>query len=646
MGAPDLPARKDFHYRSGWSSRGRLFALSALSLGVVFGDIGTSPLYAIREAFSGHFGVAPTAANVIGVLSLVTWTLVLIVSVKYVHLLTRVDNGGEGGILALTALVDAKADENRPSGRKRRKIHSGLILVGLFGAALLFGDAILTPAISVLGGMEGLAVGAPSFQPWIVPLTVAVLAGLFLLQRRGTTGVGTLFGPVMTVWFIVIAFLGLRGIALAPQILLALNPFYAVEFLVNHGVAGVLTLGAVFLVATGAEALYADMGHFGRAPIRVTWFTIVFPCLLLNYYGQGALVLSDSAAARSPFFLLAPPEAILPLTLLSVAAAVVASQAVITGIYSLSMQVVQLGYWPRMDIRHTSATEYGQIYVPPVNGILAVSTIMVVLAFGSSSALAAAYGVAIVCTMIVTTVLLFVVAPGRWKWGRRATWGLLGGFLVIEGAFLAANVLKIHEGGWLPLAIAGLLLTLALSWRRGRDYLAARIVPRLAPVESFLGALDERNVHRVPGTAVYMTRDNRLTPTALLRTLEHLKVLHQEIVLLTIKVERLPHVRSGQRGEVERLTRGFSRATVHYGYMDEPNIPAMLEKMKEQGLEFDVATTTFFLGRERLLTTKRPLFARAWVALYSFLDRNSQRAWAFYKIPHERVVEIGSQIEV
>jgi KUP system potassium uptake protein len=623
-----------------------MFALSVMSIGIVFGDIGTSPLYAIRESFSGHFGVTPTPDNVLGILSLVTWALVIIVSIKYVQFLTRVDNGGEGGVLALTALVEAKGDEEEASGRKRKRSRSVFVFIGLFGAALLFGDAILTPAISVMGGVEGLTVATPSLAPFVVPISVAVLAGLFLVQRRGTSGVGKVFGPVMLVWFIVIALLGLRGIAMAPQILLALNPMYGLVFLVRNGTLGVLALGAVFLAVTGAEALYADLGHFGRAPIRAMWFALAFPCLMMNYYGQGALVLSNPAAVQAPFFLLAPEGWALPLTALATVAAIIASQAVITGMYSLALQVTQLGYWPRINIRHTSATEFGQIYVPPVNAVLAVSTIAVVIAFGSSSALAAAYGVAIVSTMVVTTLLLFHVAPSRLGWSRGHTWLYLGGFLLVEGTFLVANVLKIHEGGWLPLVIAVGLLTAALSWRHGRDYLAARIVPGLEPIADFISGLSKRAVVRVPGAAVFMTRDNRVTPTAMLRAVEHLKALHEQVVLLTIKIERLPRVRTSQRVVVEPLAQGFVRVTARYGYMEQPNIPTMLERAKEFGVTLDLKHTTYFLGRERLLTGSRPFFARAWVALYSFLDRNSQRAWAFYRIPHDRVVEIGSQYEV
>jgi KUP system potassium uptake protein len=542
--------------------------------------------------------------------------------------------------------VEAGADDDHASGGRRRRTRGAVVVVGLFGAALLFGDAILTPAISVTGGMEGLAVAAPQLSSWVVPLAVAVLVGLFLAQRHGTAGVGRFFGPTMIAWFVVIGALGLAGVAAAPEILYAANPLYAIEFLARNGVVGLLALGAVFLVATGAEALYADLGHFGRTPIRSMWLTFVMPCLMLNYYGQCALVLRDPAAATSPFFLLAPPEARLALTAFATVAAVIASQAVITGVFSLGLQVTQLGYWPRLNIKHTSATEYGQIYVPPLNAVLAVSTIAVVVAFGSSGALAAAYGVAIVSTMIVTSLLLFFVAPARLGWSRRRTYLVLACFLSVEVAFLAANALKIHEGGWLPLTIAAMLLVASLSWRHGRDYLAARIVPRLAPVGDFIATLKGRSVARVPGWAVYMTRDNRLTPTALLRAVEHVKALQEHVVLLTIKVERLPHVRTSQRVAVEGLEAGFYRLTARFGYLDEPNIPATLEKAREFDLPIDLAATTYFLGRERLLTARRPLLSRVWVALYSFLDRNSQRAWAFYRIPHDRVVEIGSQIEV
>jgi len=622
------------------------FGLSLAALGVVFGDIGTSPLYAVRESFSGHFGVAPSAANVLGTLSLIFWSLVVIVSLKYVLLVMRADNDGEGGVLALTALIKPVAGEAGRGRAARAHLRSTLVIVGLFGAALLFGDAILTPAISVLGGMEGLAVAAPGLEPLVVPISVGVLAGLFLLQKRGSGGVGRLFGPIMVVWFAVLSLLGIQGILRAPQILEALNPLHAVAFLAANGPRGLLALGAIFLVVTGAEALYADMGHFGRIPIRNIWFLLVFPALFLSYFGQGALVLADPSAVRSPFYLLAPDWGVIPLTVLATAAAVIASQAVISGVFSLALQIVQLGYWPRLDIRHTSAREYGQIFVPKLNAALGVATVLVVLAFRSSGALAAAYGVAIVCTMIVTTALLFVVAPERWRWPRAVTWLVLGGFLVVESAFLAANVLKIHEGGWLPLAVAGGLLAMALSWRRGREFIATRLKSRLRPVEEFLAALDDKTAVRVPGNAVYMTGDNRLTPTQLLKNVEHQKALHEKVVLLTVVTESVAHVRGDSRMDIEVMEKGFVRVTVRYGFMDTPDILAALDDMAAQGLPLEIPQTTFFLGRERLITTKRPLVDQAWVALYSFLDRNSQRAWAFYRLPPERVVEIGSHIDV
>jgi KUP system potassium uptake protein len=627
-------------------TRRRLVSLSVATLGVVFGDIGTSPLYAIRESFSGHFGVAPTPANVLGILSLILWSLLSIVTLKYVLLVLQADNEGEGGILALTALIHPDAHSVGFLHRIRGRARAGLVLVGLFGAALLFGDAIITPAISVLGGMEGIAVAAPGFEGWVVPLTVAVLAGLFLFQKRGTARISKLFGPITLVWFIVLSVLGVRGILMAPDILRAINPLHAVDFLSNNGPVGFLALGAVFLVVTGAEALYADLGHFGRTPIQYAWFVMVFPSLVLNYFGQGALVLADPTAVRNPFYLLAPEWALFPLIGLSTAAAVIASQAVISGVFSLSLQVVQLGFWPRLDIRHTSALEYGQIYVPPVNWMLAISTIGIVLVFESSAALAAAYGVAIVCTMIVTTTLLFVVAPKRWNWHPVVSWLLLAGFLVVELGFLAANALKIGEGGWVPLAIAAVLMTMALSWRQGRDFMAERLTPRLIPVPKFLDTLAQRKLVRVPGNAVYMTRNNNLIPTALMKTAEHQKTLHERVVLLTVVTERMPHVRATSRVEIEDLPEGFVKLTVHYGFMDTPDITAAVAQVDLEGLSLPLADTTYFLGRERLMTEGRPVHNHTWAFVFSFMDRNSQRAWAFYNIPPDRVVEIGSQIDV
>lgn len=631
-----------------WTKRKHaFFFLSLGALGVVYGDIGTSPLYAIRESFSGHFGVAPTPDNVLGILSLVTWSLVLIVSIKYLVLVLRADNAGEGGVLALTALISpGNGGPQNESNRKRRNRRLALISVGLFGAALLYGDGILTPAISVLGAVEGLKVAAPSLERFGVPLAVAILAGLFLLQKRGTSGIGILFGPVMIVWFAVLVILGIRGILHAPQVLAALNPAYAGSFLLHGGLPSFLVLGAVFLVVTGAEALYADLGHFGRGPIQFAWFGLVFPALLLNYFGQGALVLSDPSAIRNPFYLLAPGWAQSSLIVLSTLAAVIASQAVISGVFSLTMQAVQLDYWPRLDIRHTSPLKYGQIYIPPINWALMVCTIALVVAFGSSSALAAAYGLAIVCTMLITTLLLYAAPPDRWGWHPAVTRLVLSVFLLAELTFLGANLVKFEEGGWVPLLIAASIFAMMAVWRDGRRVMGDRLNERLLPVERFLETLDRYSIARVSGNAIYMNRNPGLTPTALLQNFEHQKVLHQRVLLLTIAVEQVSRIQDPNRVSVESLGQGFYRVVARYGFMERPNIPEILSFLKETGLHLPLQETTFFLGHERLMATRGSFLARWKFTIFSFLSRNAQHTTTFYGIPPNRVVEVGSQIEV
>jgi KUP system potassium uptake protein len=623
-----------------------LLLLSLGALGVVYGDIGTSPLYAIRESFSGHFGVEPTTENVLGVLSLITWSLVLIVAVKYLLIVLRADNEGEGGILALTTLVSPPEGTDAAARRSRHRGRVFLAALGIFGAALLYGDGMLTPAISVLSAVEGLGVVQPSLSRFVVPITVAIILALFLYQRRGTAHVGKLFGPVTLVWFLTLAALGVRGILLAPEILAAANPVHAVAFFSNNGLAGVLVLGAVFLVVTGGEALYADLGHFGRGPIQLDWFAIVMPALLLNYYGQGALVLSDPTTTTSPFFLLAPHWALIPLIVLSTAATIIASQAVITGVFSLTMQAVQLGYWPRLEVRHTSPQEYGQIYVPPMNWLLMFGTVVLVVAFGSSSALAAAYGVAIVCTMLVTTILLYVVLPERWGWPPWLAALVVSVFLVAELAFFAANVVKIHEGGWVSLAVAALVYVVMTTWRDGRRTIAQRIHERVVPLDSFLGTLAFQGVVRVRGNAIYMTSNAWVTPPPLLMMIRHQHALHKRVVILTVENVRAPHVPRVDRLRVQDLGGGFYRVVARYGFMETPNVLRILERLRERGLDLPLSETTFFLGRERLLPIGGPVVARWRMGIFSFLSRNSQRATSFFNIPADRVVEVGSQIEV
>ncbi len=619
----------------GSSDNGRLLRLCLAALGVVYGDIGTSPLYAFRECFGGAHPLPVTETNVLGVLSLIVWALVVVVSVKYLVLVLRADNHGEGGILALMALVLGKARE--------RWVVLGL---GLFGAALLYGDGIITPAISVLGALEGIAIESQGFKPYVLPLTIVVLTGLFLLQRRGTGAVGALFGPVTMLWFASIAALGIRGIAGAPGVLAALNPWHGVSFFLEHGVASAHVLGGVFLAVTGGEALYADMGHFGVRPIRVTWFVLVLPALLLNYFGQGALVLSRPSAVENPFFLLAPAWAVLPMVALSTAAACIASQAVISGAFSLTRQAVQLGFCPRLEIRHTSATQIGQIYVPTVNWALFVAVIVLVVGFRTSSNLAAAYGIAVSSTMVITAALAFLVARERWRWSVPLAATVFGTFLVIDGAFLGANALKVLDGGWFPLALAVGVFVLMTTWNRGRSVLSARLVEGTLPMSDFLESLDSTKVIRVPGTAVFMTGAAAGTPPALLHNFKHNKVVHERVVLLTVRTEEIPHVPDEERVTVEPLSHGFFRVVARFGFMQTPAVPELLPGLARGGLTLRVMDTSWFLGRETLLATEREGLSQWRKALFGWMSKNARPATAFFQLPPNRVVELGSQIEL
>lgn len=614
--------------------------LAFLALGVVYGDIGTSPLYAIRECFHGPHAIAPTHDHVLGVLSLIFWALIIVISVKYLVFVLRADNHGEGGILALTAL----ATPIKPTGKSER---SWLILLGIFGAALLYGDGIITPAISVLGAMEGLSVATPGLDPYVVPITVVIITALFWFQSRGTATIGKVFGPIMLVWFGVLAGLGLSQVIHYPAVIEAMNPMHAVEFFADTGWTGYLVLGSVFLVVTGGEALYADMGHFGAAPIRVDWFTIVLPSLLLNYFGQGALLLENPAAAENPFYLLAPAWAIYPMILLAVAAAVIASQAVISGAYSLTMQAVQLGFSPRIKIEHTSQKAFGQIYIGGVNWLLMIGCILLVIWFRTSSNLAAAYGVAVTTTMVITTLLFYVVAREHWRWPAVLVAPLAALFLVIDLAFFGANIIKVGQGGWLPLALAAVIYTILLTWKRGRRILAERIQAEAKPLGEFLMEMQSQRLARVPGTAIFMSGAASRTPLALLHNVEHNKVLHEQIIFVTVKTEQIPHVEEGERLQVEQFGEGMYRAKVHYGFMEEPNIPQVLEQGAGKQLpRIDPADTTYFLGRETIISTSRPGMARWREKLFAVMSRNATTATAYFGIPPDRVVELGEQIEI
>lgn len=610
------------------------------ALGVVYGDIGTSPLYALKECFHGAHAVSPTSANVLGVLSLVFWSLVVIVSIKYLTFVLRADNKGEGGILSL--LVLALGDGG--AGVRRRAI---LVACGVFGAALLYGDGMITPSISVLSAMEGLEVVTPVFSPYIVPLTLVVLVTLFAFQHLGTGSVGKVFGVVTFVWFVAQAVLGLRGILMTPQVMQALSPHHAVLFLVENRFQAFVVLGSVFLVVTGSEALYADLGHFGARPIRRAWFWVVFPALLLNYLGQGGLLLQQPEAAANPFFNLAPRWALFPLVGLATMAAVIASQALISGAFSITMQAIQLGYLPRMQIRHTSSRERGQIYMPEVNWGLMVACCGLVLGFRSSSGLAAAYGIAVTLTMVITTLLLYFAAQRVLGWSELKTTVLCGGFLVIELAFFGANALKVLHGGWFPLVMALVAFTIMATWQRGRKLLRDRLESAVLPLEEFLADIRRHPPVRVKGTAVFMAGNPNGTPLALLHNFKHNKVLHERVVLLTILTADVPHVGPGERVQVEPLSEGFYRVKGHFGFMDTPHVPRLLASCADCGLDIAEGRTTFFLSRETIIPVRRRPGMALWrERLFALLSRNAQPATAFFHLPANRVVELGMQVEL
>jgi len=624
---------------TGGEPRGRYLALLSLTaLGVVYGDIGTSPLYAVRESFHHSHGIQPTPANVLGVLSLIVWALVLVISVKYALFVLRADNRGEGGILALTSLVT-------PVSTARRSPRWVLIMLGLFGTALLYGDGMITPVISVLSAVEGLEVATPVFKPYIVPITIAVLVGLFLIQPNGTARVGRLFGPVTLLWFITIAALGLIHIVRAPGVFAAVNPLHGARFFIRNGYSGFLVLGSVFLVVTGGEALYADMGHFGKKPIRAAWYFVVLPALLLNYFGQGALLIRHPEAVENPFFQMVPGWAMYPVVVVGTMAAVIASQALITGAFSLTMQAVQLGYIPRVEIRHTSGRERGQIYIPSVNWVLMLACIGLTLGFQRSTNVAAAYGVAVTTTMVVTTLLLFTVERERWKWPLAATLLFTGFFLAVDLAFWGANIVKIPHGGWFPLVIGAVVFTLMATWKKGRAILGARLQEGTLPIDLFLEDVGRREVHRVPGTAVFMYGNRSGTPPALLHSVKHYHVLHQQVVLLSVETQEVPYV-EGHRVTVEELGHGFYRLVMAYGFMEEPNVPEALATVTADGLDLRPGRTTYFLGRETLIPSKKPGMAVWRERLFAIMSRNARTATSFFWLPPNRVVELGAQIEL
>ncbi|MEX0907390.1 MAG: potassium transporter Kup [Gemmatimonadota bacterium] len=618
---------------------GRYLALLSLAaLGVVYGDIGTSPIYAIRESFHQGYDLAATTSNIFGVLSLIFWSLIIIISIKYLIFILRADNRGEGGILALTSLVT-------PVGAMRVGGRWALILIGLFGAALLYGDSMLTPAISVLSAVEGLGIVTPLFEPYIIPITVVILVLLFAVQSRGTAGVGKVFGPVTLLWFLTLAVLGVYHIAHEPGVIAAINPLHAVRFFTDNGWQGFLVLGSVFLVVTGGEALYADMGHFGTRPIRLTWFWIVLPSLLLNYFGQGALIIGDPAAVEDPFFLMAPRWALGPLVILTTMATIIASQAVISGAFSLTRQAVQLGYLPRVEIDHTSEREIGQIYIPSVNWALMIACIGLVLGFRSSSNLAAAYGVAVTTTMVVTTIIFYVVARERWRWALPAAALLCAFFLAIDLAFWGANLVKVPDGGWFPLVIAAAAFAVMTTWKTGRRILADRLTARSLPRELFLREVLETPPTRVSGTAVFMYSNPDGTPPALLHNMKHNKVLHERVVFLSIETEGVPHVDPAARARVHDLGAGMFQILLRYGFMEDVDVPKALRAIET--LTFKPMETTYFLGRETLIATRRRKGMAIWrEKLFALMSRNAGSATSFFRLPPNRVVELGAQIEL
>lgn len=616
-----------------------LAALSLTALGIVFGDIGTSPIYALRESFHSANGIDPTQANVLGVLSLILWSLIIVISIKYLTFVMRADNHGEGGIIALTALVT-------PPSQAAAQRRIALVMAGLFGAALLYGDSMITPAISVLSAIEGLEVATPRFQPYVIPITIAILIALFSVQRRGTAGIGMLFGPVTLVWFITLAVLGVLGIAQHPSVMAAVNPLQGAAFFVRNGLAGFLVLGSVFLVVTGGEALYADMGHFGVRPIRLTWFVLVLPALVLNYFGQGAVILEDPATLEHPFFLMAPGWALYPLVGMATLATIIASQAVISGAFSLSQQAIQLGYLPRMKVEYTSSRKMGQVYLPGINWALMLACIGLVIGFRTSSNLAAAYGVAVTTDMAVTTVLFAVVATKRWGWSPRSIVMFLGVLLIVDLAFWGANLPKIPQGGWFPIVVAALIFTMMTTWKKGRELVAARLEVGSLPIELLVADIRESHPTRVAGTAVFMHKDPNGTPPALLHNLKHNRVLHRRVVLLSVVTLDVPYLTDDDRLSVVKVADDLYKVIASYGFAESPHVPSILEGCGESGLTFDMMQTTFFLSHETLVAQQKGGMARWRQQLFGRMSRNSLQPTAYFGIPPNRVVELGMQVQL
>jgi KUP system potassium uptake protein len=619
-------------------SRAGFWALTLGTVGVVYGDIGTSPLYAMRESLAAAVGAGNVAGEsaVLGILSLIIWALILVVTLKYVVILLRADNNGEGGTLALMALAQ----------RALSKHAGAVVLCGIVSAALFYGDAMITPALSVLSAIEGLKVATPAFDPYVVPLTALILVLLFAFQSRGTAKVAAFFGPIMLLWFIVIAIPGVWQVMRNPAVLWAFNPVYGVEFLAGHGMIGLVTLGAVFLVVTGSEALYADLGHFGRGPIQTAWLGVALPALTANYLGQGALVLLDPKSIENPFFLLYPDWALLPMVCLATAATVIASQAVITGAYSLTRQAIQLGLLPRLEIRHTSEALFGQIYMPRVNLLLLVGVLLLVALFRSSSALASAYGIAVTGTMVATVTMAFVVVWKVWNWPPLAAAALIGPFLFIDLTFLGANLLKVFEGGWVPLALGGLVMVVMYTWRHGSRLLFEKTRRQEISLDDLVHMLEKKPPIRVPGTAVFLTSTPESAPTALMHSLKHYKVLHEHNVILTIETANLPRTEPAERVRIEPVGKTFSRVTLRFGFMETPNVPRALAIARKHGWQFDIMSTSFFLSRRALKPAVRSGMPRWQDRLFIMLTRIANDATDYFQIPTGRVVEVGTQVTI
>lgn len=611
--------------------------LALAALGVVYGDIGTSPLYTMKEVFSGaHHPVPITPEHILGILSVIFWSLVIVVALKYVVFVMRADNRGEGGIMALMALV-LRGIADKPYA-------NGLMLLGLFGAALFYGDSVITPAISVLSAVEGLEIVTPAFKPYILPISLAVIVGLFIVQKQGTSRIGGLFGPIMVLWFITLGTLGILSISQNPSVLSALNPLYAFHYFLIDPMLGFFSLGAAVLALTGGEALYADMGHFGRKPVQLAWFGLVLPALVLNYYGQGALLLKNPEAIVNPFYHLAPDWMLLPMVGLATLATIIASQAVISGTYSITRQAMQLGYSPRMEIQHTSHAEIGQIYLPVINWSLMIAVALLIIGFGSSSNLAAAYGIAVTGTMVITTILSFIVVRKIWKWSLTFSLIVAGGFLAVDLIYFTANAVKIHEGGWFPLLFGITIFVLMTTWKKGRALLHARISAEAISVEPFVKSLEHLDMVTIPGTAIFLTQDANIIPHALLHSLKHYKCLHERVIILTVETLDVPYVEPEQRLAIEAINHRFYRMKVKYGFMDQPDLPHALELSPLQDMELDLMSTTFFLGRETLIPKIGNGMASWRGRLFVTMFKNAGSAAAYFKLPPNRVVELGAQV--